>query len=120
MNESNLIPLSQRTKEERREIATQGGIASGQSRRERKAIRELLEEALALPYTDMMSGKESTNGEAVVAALVRRAIDGDVSAARLIVHSVDGLPKATLEVEPQIDPEVYRRVEAALAGDLDD
>ena len=36
--EENLIPMSERTKEEQREIATMGGIASGAARRKRKAM----------------------------------------------------------------------------------
>ena len=46
MNEKNLIPLNERTKSEQREIATQGGIASGQARREKKTIQKILGELL--------------------------------------------------------------------------
>ena len=42
MNEKNLIPLNERTKSEQREIATQGGIASGKARREKKTIQKIL------------------------------------------------------------------------------
>ena len=37
----NLIPMNQRTKEQQREIATKGGIASGEARRENKQIKEI-------------------------------------------------------------------------------
>ena len=44
----NLIPQNERTKEEQREIARQGGIASGEARRRKKtiaaALRKVLEE----------------------------------------------------------------------------
>ena len=46
MNEKNLIPLNERTKSEQREIATQGGIASGKARREKKTIQKILAELL--------------------------------------------------------------------------
>ena len=46
MNEKNLIPLNERTKSEQREIATQGGIASGKARREKKTIQKILSELL--------------------------------------------------------------------------
>lgn len=42
----NLIPQNKRTKDEQREIARQGGIASGEARRQKKAIREILSELL--------------------------------------------------------------------------
>lgn len=50
MNENNIIPNSERTPEERREIARKGGIASGEARRAKKtladAIRAVLDEEL--------------------------------------------------------------------------
>lgn len=40
-NEQNLRPLNTRTKTEQRAIARQGGIASGEARRQKKTLREL-------------------------------------------------------------------------------
>ena len=42
----NLIPQSERTKDEQREIARMGGIASGKARREKKTIQKILAELL--------------------------------------------------------------------------
>ena len=42
----NLIPQNKRTKEEQREIARMGGIASGQARREKKTIQKILSDLL--------------------------------------------------------------------------
>ena len=42
----NLIPQSERTKDEQREIARQGGIASGKARREKKSIQKILADLL--------------------------------------------------------------------------
>ena len=50
--EENLIPLNKRTKEEQREITTAGGLASGESRRKRKAMREQAELLLSLPLQE--------------------------------------------------------------------
>lgn len=44
MNEKNLIPNSERTPEERKEIARKGGIASGQARSFRAATKRRLRE----------------------------------------------------------------------------
>lgn len=41
--QDNLIPLNERTKEEQREIARQGGIASGEARKEKATMRKTLE-----------------------------------------------------------------------------
>ena len=40
-NEQNLRPLNTRTKTEQRAIARQGGIASGEARRQKKTLREI-------------------------------------------------------------------------------
>ena len=42
-NNSNLIPMSELTKEEQREIARMGGIASGKARKEKATMRKSLE-----------------------------------------------------------------------------
>lgn len=51
-NEDNLIPNSERTPEELKEIATAGGIASGVARRKRKAMREQAELLLSMPLKE--------------------------------------------------------------------
>lgn len=112
-NKSTLVPQAHvLTVEEQ----SKGGRASVKSRREKKAMRETLEELLSMPHIDMMTGAKSTKREAVAAALVQRAIDGDVSAARLIFGYVDGLPTIRAEVESPISAEVYERVARALEG----
>lgn len=115
MNDSNLVPLSANNERTKR-IAKMGGEASGEARRQKKLMRERLEVALEMPHFDL-EGNETTKGEAVVASLVQKAIDGDTSAARLIVQTLDGLPTATVAVEQPIPDDVYARVAAALERD---
>lgn len=70
-NEKNLIPFSERTEDEQREIARKGGIASGASRR---AYRSLKQAAKAF-------FKENENAAmAVVQAMYEEALDGNVKA----------------------------------------
>ncbi len=45
-NQENLIPMTERTEEEQRRIATMGGIASGQARRRNAIIRNSLQKIL--------------------------------------------------------------------------
>lgn len=49
-NEQNLIPWNQRTESEQREYARQGGVKSGEVRRQRKAMKEQMEMLLSLPF----------------------------------------------------------------------
>lgn len=46
MNEQNLKPMNQRTESEQREIAQKGGIASGEARREKKRLTDVLRKVL--------------------------------------------------------------------------
>lgn len=50
-NEKNLIPFDERTESEQREIARQGGIASGIARREKKTVQKILGDFLDLGIT---------------------------------------------------------------------
>lgn len=51
-NEQNLIPFSERTESEQREICSKGGIKSGEVRREKKTFKELAKIALSAKPTD--------------------------------------------------------------------
>lgn len=97
-NEENLKPQSERTKSEQREIATKGGIASGKSRRRKKAMKERLREALDCavvnPKTKKMirqvgmGEEDSNNWDAVVASIVAGALRGDPRYARLLMELI--------------------------------
>ena len=51
-NEKNLIPFDERTENEQREIARQGGIASGIARREKKTVQKILNDFLSTAAKD--------------------------------------------------------------------
>lgn len=55
-NEKNLIPFNKRTESEQREIAQQGGIASGKARRRKRSMKEAADYYLSLPETDRRRG----------------------------------------------------------------
>lgn len=67
MNEKNLIPNSERTPSELKEITRKGGIASGEARRKKKRLSQLL---------DMMFDKESKSPdyETIADELIGKAI----------------------------------------------
>lgn len=48
----NLIPMNERTKDEQREIATAGGKASGEARRRRKTLAQVLRDELEKPISE--------------------------------------------------------------------
>lgn len=57
-NEQNLIPPSERSPKELREMARKGGKKSGEVRRKRKAMREQAELLLSLPFQGMEIDKD--------------------------------------------------------------
>lgn len=88
--EDNLIPMSQRSKEEVREIARKGGKNSGKARRAKKNMRESLEILLGMPLkagkpADVeqiknfaeLKGKNITVEQAMLIAQIQKALKGD-------------------------------------------
>ena len=90
MNDENLIPFSERTESEQREIRRKGGIASGEARRKKVLLRGILEKALPMPekndqIKEMMRqagwiDEEITQAVVVVQGLLMQAKKGDVAA----------------------------------------
>lgn len=93
-NEKNIIPNSERTPEERREIAAAGGRASGVSRRRKKSLREAAELYLSLPVADKrtwnrlaregVEPEDVDNQMAIIAGLALKAMKGDSKAAKVL------------------------------------
>ena len=117
--EENLIPLNKRTKEEQREITTAGGIASGESRRKRKAMREQAELLLSLPFQDRINDKGESliekyreltgiedvedldNQMAMVVAMWQKVLaggEGSVNAFNSLRDLVGEKPKEVIEI----------------------
>ena len=101
----NLVPQSERTKEEQRRIAAMGGAASGETRRKRKTIREIYAYLLELPATDDMIADEAvkmvskrnddtplTIYDAIALAQAVKAARGDTPAATYVRDSAGDKP----------------------------
>lgn len=84
-NENNLNPV--RSENEAREKGKKGGIASGEARRKKKTIRETLEMMLAGQMPD-----GATRRDAIVVALMEKALSGDVRAFEAIRDSIGEKP----------------------------
>ena len=98
----NLINLADRTKEEQREIARSGGIASGKSRRERKSLREAIDILLAKDFTNK-DGKTASGVEVIAIGLFNKAKNGDTGAVRLLAELVgEAEAQGVAVVVPQV------------------
>lgn len=87
----NLIPVTERTKEEAKEISRKGGIASGKARREKadlkKKVNQILEMDVFSPQLKEMleeKGLSATNQTAIVTVLLQKALKGDMRAIELL------------------------------------
>lgn len=95
-NEKNLIPFDERTESEQREIAQQGGIASGAARRRKRNLREAADLFLSLPVSDRrkfnglarkgLPPEEIDNQMALVVGQWKAACGGDARAASVLVR----------------------------------
>lgn len=102
-NEKNLIPHNKRSKSEARENGRKGGIASGESRRKRKSLREQLEILL----------ENGNTQESIAVALVEKAMSGDVRAFEVLRDTIGEKPVdkvVTAEVDPAVIAELERIV----------
>ena len=91
---NNLVPQSERTKEEQRRIARMGGIASGEARRRKKSMRESVIAILSTPMqkgdvdeitTLRDAGKLNLTGQdAIIMAQAIKAVKGDTKAAEFL------------------------------------
>lgn len=91
----NLIPFSERSKEEARECGRAGGIASGIARRRKRSLREAADLYLSLPVSDKrkwnklaaryVDQEDIDNQMAVIVGMVDAAAAGDARAARVVV-----------------------------------
>lgn len=112
MNEDNLIPFNERTEEEQRKIASMGGKASGEARREKKAMKDQINLLLSLPLKDKKAIKQLQslgidtdnidNQMALVISMWQQALKGGkgaVSAATFLRDTVGERPKEEIEVK---------------------
>lgn len=83
---ANLIPLNERSPEERSRIAKMGAKASNESKKRRKLMRDILEDKL-----DLMDAEGLTNQERVTLGLIKGAIDGRAENYKMILETLGEL-----------------------------
>lgn len=87
------------TGEQQAEIASQGGKASGVSRRRKRTLKQAAELVMSLPVTDKkvkaklkkmgITDDESDNQTAVIVGLMARGMKGDPKASALLFELLD-------------------------------
>ena len=109
MNDHNLIPNSERTPSELREMTSKGGKASGAARRRRRDMKAAMNSLLSLPADerakkyDKLAGelgeKDPTLQDEMLAALLAVALTGDVQAVKQVREIVRDDDRLKIEQE---------------------
>ena len=114
-NKKNLIPLSQRTPQERKEISRKGAEATNAKLKQRKAMKEQMEMLLSLPLkNDRAKAKfkelgvdsgDMNNQMALIVATYQKALKGDMQAMN-VVRELIGERVQQVEINTNIDDKV--------------
>jgi len=95
-NQENLKPV--RTKEEARERGKNGGIKSGEARRAKKTMKEMLDYLLEKEIENSRTGEKVTYREAILTSCIKKAIKGDVKAAQFVRDTAGEAPITKTEL----------------------
>lgn len=127
-NIDNLVPFTERTEKEQREIARLGGIKSGEVRRARKTAREILQEMLQRQLSDgqiddilgtskSLLGEDKTAYAVINAKMIQVAAAGDTKAYNAVRDTVGDAPVQEQRIENINTPgdmALYEKVAARL------
>lgn len=98
-NEENLIPFtSDQSREEAKKNGRKGGIASGEVRRAKKTMKEMLDYLLEKEIKNQKTGESVTCREAMLSAMIKKAINGDVKACQFVRDTSGETPVTKTEV----------------------
>ena len=96
--EENLKPFTSNQSREQAKInGAKGGKKSGEVRRERKTMKEMLNYLLSKEITNN-KGEKATTLEAMMTATIKKAIQGDVRACQFIRDTIGEIPVAKQEI----------------------
>ena len=119
--EENLIPFSERTKEEARELGRRGGKASGAARRRKRSLKEAADLYLSLPVEDKrrwnklsrryLDAEDIDNQMAMIVSLRDGAMAGDARSAKVLIDLIgtEGEEQQGETLEITGLPEEYKR-----------
>ena len=83
------------------ESGRKGGIASGKAKREKKTMKEMLDYLLEKEVVNKSTGEKVSTLEAMMSAVVRKAIGGHVESCKFIRSTIGQDPITKIQ---EIDP----------------
>lgn len=101
MAKEDLVPMNKRSLDEAKKFGQKGGKASGKSRRQKKALRVALKEAMSLPLGELdadmkkaimkaanITDESVTVRDAVMGSLIRTACNGNSQMMKLLLDTI--------------------------------
>lgn len=115
-NEENLKPFtSEQSREKAVSNGRRGGIASGKSKREKKAMKDTLETLLSMQLKSgkaadvetirnlaALKGKNITVQEAIMLAQIQKAMKGDTRAAEYVRDTIGQKPDNKMNIDMKL------------------
>lgn len=100
--QENLIPMSERSKEEVREIASKGGINSGIARREKATMKETLRQMLEEVADIEGNDNKLTYRQLATLGLIKGSIQGKADNYKTILEAIGELSNE-IKITPEIN-----------------
>lgn len=121
MAQKDLIPLNQRTIEERKEIAHRAGVASGKARRNKAMLKDCINILLENKEIDEETGKKLTGAEQLSINLFRKALEeadtAKAAKAFEVLRDTSGQKPVEKVMIAEVDQAVIDEVEAMMNDD---
>lgn len=106
-------PFDELTADEQRTIAQKGGKASGDARREKRALRDMLQKLLSSDFD--IDGQKLNGAEAASVALIKQALAGNVRAFEVIRDTIGEKPADKVNIETnEAVRKAYEKAAAAI------
>ena len=99
-NKENLRKFTDMTPEEHRELSKKGAIASAESKRARKSMKEMLDVLLQNERVDDKTGNKKQTQEWILIAQINKALKGDSRAFQNIRDTVGEKPVDVVQFSP--------------------
>lgn len=118
MNDENLVPLSERCKEDAKKIQSMGGYAKAEKNKQRKTMKEKLLLLLSLPSEVREGMDKETSG--LIAMIEKWENTGDKNTGDFIRDTIGEKPTEKTEIVGELPPLVIRELKNdAHNGDCD-
>ena len=80
-----------------KESGRRGGVASGESKRKQKTMKEMLDYLLEKEVVNKATGEKVTSLEAMMSAVVRKAISGHVESCKFVRSTIGQDPVVRMQ-----------------------